>query len=121
MYEALSLLAAAGGFTDPLGKYFSFIVLGLMMSVGYVIIRIVSGRKKEDAKRRTSLEEMLAGAEREAWEEARNRRQGEEADALALTPEEEKKRAAILKMVAEEDIRMQIEEPKEKAREDKDT
>lgn len=111
MHGPLMILAVADGFTDPLGKYFSFIVLGLMMCIGYAIIRIVSGKKKDEENRRKgSLEEMLAGAEREAWEQARNRRQGEEADALALPPEEEKKRAALARMVAEQELKQKLEQ-----------
>ncbi|CAN5401445.1 hypothetical protein BH09SUM1_BH09SUM1_31180 [soil metagenome] len=61
-----SLLLAQEDFTF-LEKYFSFIVLGLLMCIGYVILRAGQSRekKKADAKK---LEERLLAAEQEARE-----------------------------------------------------
>jgi len=77
---------------NPLIKYFSFIVLGLMLAVGYVLVRFFGGRKgRRDADGR-SMEDILLEAEREV---RRKKGVGGEDQPLGLTPEQQIERARV--------------------------
>lgn len=92
---------------SPLIKYFSFIVLGLMMTIGYVVLRFITSKKKVDDGSRSRTESLLAEAEREA-RQMRQARQGQSAgpqiaasapQALELSPEQQAEQEKLKSLV----------------------
>ena len=65
------LIAQSLDLSTLVEKYFSFIVLGLVLSVGYVFVRIYGPKKREQTEAQ-KLEDAL----REAQEELRARKAG---------------------------------------------
>ena len=57
------LLLAQDSITSPWEKYFSFIVLGLLMTIGYVVLRLQKKPKRDQES--AGLEASLRDAERE--------------------------------------------------------
>lgn len=72
----LEMLAQAD-WNAPLTKYFSYIALGLMVCIGYVILRVLTSRKKKEEER-DRREKNLEAYFAEAEQEARRRRQEKE-------------------------------------------
>jgi hypothetical protein len=58
-------------FVSPLETYFGFIVLGLMLTVGYLIVRRYGGR--QDQRESVDLQDALREAELEAYRRKRER------------------------------------------------
>ncbi len=93
-------------------KYFSFIVLGLVMTIGYVFWR-VKGPKGESPTKSSGLEEALHEAELEAWRLKSARDQGiseKENEVLALTPEQAKERERLQKIADAENLNSKSKE-----------
>ncbi len=84
---------------SPFVKYFSFILLGLMMSIGWVMWRLFGKKKKE--REGPGLEKFLSEAEAEALQQARARRERKQVDeeALALSPKQELELQRVEKLV----------------------
>jgi hypothetical protein len=89
-------------------RYFSFIVLGLVMTLGYVFHRVSQSRRKKATEKWGGVEEELRRAEAEALALARKRGVG----VLALTPQEEleRERLAALAGVSTEELESRIDE-----------
>lgn len=81
MHLPISLLAVPSGFAELVEKYFSFIILGLVLTVGYVVWRLYGGTREKPEG--TRAEEIL----REAEADARRRKDIGEHD-LELSPEQ---------------------------------
>lgn len=98
------VLLSQDDFENPLIKYFSYIALGLVMCIGYVIFRVQSQRKKRQQAEKRSLEAMLVEAEAEARALKEKREAGveedeEDVDVLAMSPEQLREQARLRQMV----------------------
>lgn len=113
------LISQTSDFDSPLVKYFSFIVLGLMLSVGYLVLRSMAAKKKREAAP-PPLELLLKEAETEAWRRARDAKQGEEAEALALPPTELQKQEGLKRIVASSELQDSMKDEMEPAEPGKD-
>lgn len=93
------LVALANDIGGPLVMYFSYIVLGLLMVVGYIIYRAFGRRKRDD--RVVELEQAL----RQAEAEARALKAQREGKGEALAPDEAHQhlQAQVRRMVDEHD------------------
>ncbi len=91
------LVALANDIGGPLVMYFSYIVLGLVMVVGYIIYRAFGRRKRDD--RVFELEQALRQAEAEA-RALKAQREGK-GEALAPTEEQQRAQAQLRRMVDE--------------------
>jgi len=92
----LSLLAQAPDFDSPYTSYFSFIVLGLVLTVGYAWFRLARTKAQREA---LDLEEQLLEAEREARRLHAQRLQSQQGTSgLELTPDQILERAQLQKL-----------------------
>ena len=106
---------------NPLIKYFSYIILGLVLSIGWVYYRLRQRHDQRKQKKASSMEAYLLEAEKEIRQKAKAKKQGlsEEQmnDVLAPTPDEEEKRDLLRHLVEEgnktppDDVGQQPEEP----------
>lgn len=103
------ILLAQGDFVTPMEKYFSFFVLGVLLCVGYLLLRFLGRKKKRDEGERLRIEEELFRVEAEA--RAAHAARQQKADAtrprkdesgeplLGLTPEQEMERQRVKEML----------------------
>ena len=89
----LSSTDSAGQFVSPIETYFGFIVLGLMLCVGYIVARHYGSKKEQSG---ISAEEALREAEREAY---RRHQEAQGAAPLGLTPEQEVEQARAKRLL----------------------
>jgi hypothetical protein len=94
-------------FVSPIETYFGFIVLGLMMCIGYIVVRRFSAPRRDPSEK--SLEQALREAEAEAYRRMRER-PPEPKDPLdplpestlaPLTPEQEVEQAKLRRLLSE--------------------
>lgn len=102
------LATVADPFESPLTRYFSFILLGLVVTVGYVVWRVFFARKGRKDDR--TLEEILREAETEARQRAASKR-GEDNEALELTPAQERQRAELQRLARIAESPPTLEQP----------
>jgi hypothetical protein len=106
---------------DPLTKYFSFIILGLVLCIGWIYYRLRQKHDERKQKKGHNLDAYLLEAEKEVRQKAKAKKQGlsEEQmnDVLAPTPDEEEKMDLIRHLTEEGnqspsvDVEQQAEEP----------
>lgn len=106
---------------DPFTKYFSYIILGLVLCIGWIYYRLRQKQDERKQKKGSPLEDYLLEAEKEVRQKAKAKKQGlsEEQlnDVLAPTPDEEEKRDLLRHLVEEGnqspsvDVEQQAEEP----------
>lgn len=88
-------------FVSPIETYFGFIVLGLMLCIGYVVVRTYGGKRRKAEVR--SLEESLREAELDAYAKRRRAPEEEFAPLAALTPEQEVEMARARRLAKEQE------------------
>jgi hypothetical protein len=69
--NVLAVTEPAAQFVSPLETYFGFIVLGLMLTIGYIVVRQYGGRR--DQRENVDLADALREAELEAYRRKRER------------------------------------------------
>lgn len=92
-------------FDSPLIKYFSFIALGLMLTIGYVVLRALQSKKKHEHDKPAAAA-YLAEAELEArrLKARRDVEKNAEGEAvLSLTPGQQRERERVKRLVENHD------------------
>lgn len=91
---------ASTQFVSPIETYFGFILLGLVLTIGYIVARRSKGKAESSG---VSVEEALREAEREAY---RRQQETKGAAPIGPTPEQEMEHAnarRLLKDLEEKD------------------